>query len=340
MIPTVQSTQFSGSTLYIIFNRAIAANSGTETAGVTVTINGTPTSVTFSSITQNALIVTLGSTPALNATVVTSYNASLGSLRDAAVPTDLVANFSSTAVNYFSQPSPFQATVGVGGNNRLSIQFTAPVGATDANLLAGFTVLVNAVPVSLTGATAALSANQATLTLVLASNFSYSSVVSVQYDSGPGTLFGWPVGSIGNFTLTAINLSTDGLPTSAYPLSWVTRYPLSPSDNIVTAKVSVSLNPIDRQLVLRYGPALVYTGGIFGVTIANPAGVPFIGTNTPLKDGVELTGTFVVPGNTPFATAAGLDWLNVITVRIQQVLGGLRLLDQSVTLGPQTVTAV
>jgi len=186
------------------------------------------------------------------------------------------------------------------------------------------------VPLVLTSATATLNADQTQLTIGCTSDFSYNDVIAITYTSVTGKLHTWPSGLVASFTLAAINnLATDGLPNSNYPLSIVTKYPLTIAENVVTAKLGVSLNPIDIALVAEYGEVSINTGGTYG----SPYPISILGSTIVITDGGEYTQDFAYPGHTSYAAVAALAWRDAIATTIGIKLGELRLTDAGVSKG-------
>lgn len=334
--------------LYIIFSEAIAATATQELDGFTFTLqpSAAPIVPTFQLIDQNAMIVTLPSALLAGESVDVAYVSGSGTIVDATTGLDPAASFTTTSVAYPALAVPDRAETGsgVGDNDKVLIYWGEPVGATNNDLLAGITININGDPLDLSGATATLDANQGILTIVTGVDPTYDDDIEVVYDAAtPGYLYTWPTGAVPDFTLQVTNLSTDGLPTSGYPLSYVTQLvPVICAKN-VQACVTISLNPIDQQLVKQYGPVTVLTGGTFGVTVDNPDGVSVVGGKAAIVDGAQICQTFAVPQDTcsvPFAAAAANDWLTVITARIGNALGKVRATDQGITLAGKTVEQV
>jgi hypothetical protein len=193
----------------------------------------------------------------------------------------------------------------------------------------------------LTSASATLSSDLTQLTIDTGVNATYDTVVDVIYDATPGSLVSFPGGAVPSFTKNDIyNLATDGLPNSQYPLSFVITGPVTVTNKVAKGTASVSLNPIDRELVSRYGPVQLITGGTFGITVDNPAGITILGQIVNIVDGAVVCATFVSSQNVQFATDAALDWQTQMIGRIGILLGQIRTIDQSVTLGDRLVSAV
>jgi len=337
--PIIQSVQVSGTTLYIIFDRAIQATLGSELNGFTFLKNGSSNVPVFSIITQNALIATLGAPIVGGDTYTTTYVSGSGTIKDAATGLSPAASFGPLAyVAYPTVPKFIYGVVGQGGNNKIALVFSAPVGATSGTFVTGIAVSINAVPISMVGVTAAVNSDQTIWTLTFPSNFAYNAVVTAVYT--PGTLYTWPAGSLAAFTAAFLNISTDGEPNSAYPLSYVTNYAIDMISTVARARLGVSLNPVDIELVKRYGPTIILTGGTYGVTMDNPSGVQVLGRAVTLVDGADIIQDFHVTDHVPYAIDAAKDWEVQITVKIGVALGVLRALDQSVTLGDNTVISV
>ncbi len=325
------------STVYVFFDRAV---SGTATLGWTVVLNGSPVAVGGGAVQDNALALTIPTAVAIS-TLTVAYSDATGDLVEAAAPNDPVATFTAqTAVSYPVLGQAVRAQAGVGANDVLVIYFGEPVAATGGDLLAGITIEVDDQALDLSSATASLNADQTQLSIDTGTNFSYVDVVDVIYDAGTGTLRTWPTGTQADFTFDAIdNLSTDGLPTSSYPLSYVITGPVDVCQQVATGTAQVSLNPIDIELVSRYGPVNVITGGTFGVTVSNPSGITVLGAQVSIVDGLVITQDFT-SSIMAWATDAALDWQEQIKDRIGVALGQIRAIDQSVTLGDRTVNQV
>lgn len=339
--PLNLSVQYTASTLYIIFDRAVSVTGGSELDGFTFLDGAAPIVPTFSSVNDNAIIATLGAP--ISGTLSVNYVQASGTVVEAVAPNDPVASFSQTGVPYYTQPLVRRADVGRTANDVVTIYFSEPVAATSGDLVAGFTIEVNDVAIDLSSATATLNGDQTELSIDTGTNVAYSATVDVIYDSGTGTLHTWPSDLVGDFTLNAIdNLSTDGLPESGYPLSQVTADPVSSANNVATATLAVSLNPVDIDLVARYGPVTVTTGGTYGVTVSNPSGIAVTGATLTIVDGALFTQTFqdTVTNNTLFAVDAAKDWQTTVTTQIANALGAVRALDQTITYNTQTVTGV
>src|SRR6056297_410898 len=242
--PVIQSVQHSGTTLYIIWDRAVTAS---DLTGFTFTKDGTPISPSFGSVSENAVIATLGG--AITGTLLASYNGA-GTVAEAVAPADATTAFTDqVGVAYYTVPTVRRAQAGFTANDTVTVFFGLPVGSPTADLITGLTIEVDDVALDLSSATASLSADQTQLTIDTGVNFAYNATVDVIYDSGTGDLFSWPTGALSDFTLNAIqNLSTDGLPNSSYPLSYVIREELVSANNVVTATLSIALNPIDIEL--------------------------------------------------------------------------------------------
>jgi hypothetical protein len=333
--PVIQSVQHSGTTLYIIFDRAITVTPASELNGFTFTRDpgAVPVVPVYASVDQNALIATIVAlTPGQTLTV--TYDNATGTVVDAATGLDDATNFTIEAVAYYVQPLVVSAQTGrgAGNNNKLTITFSEPVGSPTADLIAGFEITVDSVPLDLTGATASLNEDQTQLTITCVNNFSYNDTLGLTYTAADGDLYSWPSGVLADFTLVPLNISNDGWPDSGYPLSIVTQSPVTITAGTAVGTLGVSLNPVDIQLVTKYGPAQVNIGGTFGVTLSNPDGVDVLGSYANIVDGALIAQSFAVAGHVPYAVDAAKDWLNVITTKIGIKLGELRQLDQSIVL--------
>lgn len=339
--PIISSVQVDNLTLYIIFDRAIQATPTLELNGFTFLKNGLPNLPVFSVITQNALICTLGAPLIGGDTFTTQYVSGSGTVVDAATGLDPAVSFGPLAYTaYPVVPVIFGAVIGVDGNNNvLGLITTEPTVATDGNFLTGITVTIDAVPISLVGVTVTVAPGSPFLFFTFPSNFTYDDDVVISYD-GLGTLYSYNSGAVGAFTQTPANLSTDGLPNSAYPLSFVTNYAIEMISTTARGRLGVSLNPVDIQLVKEYGPAIVLTGGTFGITMSNPSGVTVLGKAVAIVDGADIIQDFFVANQSAWSIAAAKDWEAQITVKIGIELGRLRAIAQSVTLGDDVVVSV
>jgi len=341
--PLIQSIQYSGTTLYIIFDRAVSVTGGSELDGFTFTQTPAPGAITpvFVSVDDNAIVATLPGAVAPTDTLTVVYDVGVGTVVEAVAPNSPVDSFSDIGIAYYSASLVRRAEVAASGaNNTFTIFFSEPVGAAGGDLTAGLSVLVNAATLDLTGATAVLSDDQTELTVTVGSNFSYADLVDISYDAGTGTLLTWPSGVLADFAFTSVpSRSTDGLPNSNYPLSLVTKKKLVISAKNVTAQLVVSLNPVDRQLVTEYGPLQVYTGGIFGITLTNPTGSAVVGSTANVVDGTVLSMSF---NNTLIAdaVAAADEWEDVVAARLGIALGAFRATDQSLTVADDSVAQV
>jgi hypothetical protein len=343
--PNILSIQHDGLTLRIIFDIAVTGTPAQELDGFTFTKTPGPVVVspTFSAFDENAIVCTLPGVVLPSETLTVDYNNGVGTIVDAATGLDAATSFTGqVAVETYSTPIVRRAQVAATAvNDELTVFFGEPIASPTNDPLAGFTIEVDNVALDLTGATWALNDDLTELTINVGSNFAYNDVVDVIYDDVTGDLYSWPSGVVASFTLDAIdNDSTDGLPDSEYPLSSVIAQPLDIVDNVVNCHLGVSLNPIDIQLVARYGPVQVFTGGTYGITVGNPSGITVDGSFVDIIDGAELAQTFNDPCSLTNAVDAGKDWLDQITAKIGIALGEARAKDQSITLGDLTITSV
>ena len=369
--PAIVSCQVRNTNLYLIFDRAITA---TTVAAITATTQptGVVNALTFVGVSGNTLTATLASALTTGQTLAVSMVGG-NSVRDLATGLDPATPFTRTAVDAYVIPTVVQALAGSPTATQIMLQFSRPVASSSGDLAAGFSVSINSAPVA--GAiTATLSPNQTRLYLTVPSAISYTSIVSVTYSSTTGNLFtqllptshsdGTSLGSVGvdtvsivgtasettsstgtvsgtaiseidTFTVTATNISTNGLPTSGYPLSTVVKAAPVVASGIVNAQMTVGLNPVDVVLVERYGPVRVAIGGTFGITVENPSGI-YGGTDNlvTIVDGLVIKQTFSSGTNPSNAVIAANDWLTVIAGAVSQALGQVRAIDQAV--GPLT----
>lgn len=343
--PNILSIQYDGLTLRIIFDIAITGTVAQELDGFTFTKTPGPTTIipTFDSFDQNAIVCTLPGSIGAGETLSVDYNDAVGTIVDSATGIDSANAFTDeVAVETYSTPIVRRAQAAADGvNDHVTVFFGEPVASPTDDLLAGFTIEIDDVAIDLSSATATLNDDLTELTIDTGTNFEYTDVVDVIYDDAAGDLYSWPSGVVASFTLDDIdNNSTDGLPTSDYPLSHVIAQPLNIVDNVVHCELGVSLNPIDIELAARYGPLQVYTGGTYGVTVGNPTGIAVDGSFIDIVDGAELTQSFNDPASLTNAVDAANDWLDTITTKIGIELGEARAKDQSITLGSRTITPV
>lgn len=333
--PVVQSVQYdnAGLLVYIIFDRAVLAS---DLDGFTFTVDScTSISPTFASVDENAVIGTLSGV--ISGTLVVDYSGG-GSVQEAVAPNDPAAAFSDeTAVPYPDPSTVYRAQAGVSANDAVTVFFNQPVGAVGGDLVAGFTIEVDDVAIDLSSATATLNDDQTELTIDTGTNFSYNSVVDVIYDDDTGSLYTWDDGDVSDFTIEdVINGSTDGLPTSGYPLSVITMPAIEISGNQVTAKLEIALNPIDRQLVSRYGPLTVITGGTFGT---EPNDITVLGASVNVVDGRVISQAFTAT-DVNDAVLAAQEWQDVVATKIGNELGVYRTTDQGIVFGSGSITQV
>lgn len=341
--PNIISVQHDGTTLYVIFDRAIQATGGSELDGFTFTKTPGPIAVVpvFSSIDQNALIATLPSSVGAAETLNVDYVSGSGTITDAATGLDPATSFNVDAVAYFSSPLIRRATAGEGSNDLVKVYLSEPVASPTDDLLTGLTIEVDDVALDLTGATVTLNSDQTILTIDTGSNFVYNDVVDVIYDDGVGDLYTWPTGALASFTLNAVdNLSTDGLPDGDYPLSVAIGKQLEVVQNVAKPCINIYLNPIDIELVQKYGPVRVFTGGTFGVTVGNPSGITVAGGFVEIVDGAQVKIDFNDPASTVNSVDAATDWLSTIITKIGVELGKVRSTDQGITIGNRTINQV
>ncbi len=342
--PLIQSVQYTGTTLYIIFDRSVSATGGSELDGFTATKTpGGTQSLVFVTITDNAMIATLPGAVVGSETLELAYVAGSGNVVDAATGMDAAPSFTITAVAYYDAPDAVRAIVGEGGNSKLDVYFSQPVASPTAELKLGFTIEVNNVVLDLTSATATLNANATILTIDTGSNFTYSDVVAISYDAGVGNLVVFPVSVVDDFSFDGIpNISTDGLPDSQYPLSWVTSYAVTVANTVATGTLGISLNPIDIKLVAEYGPVRLFTGGTFGITTGNPDGITVVGKQVYIIDGLLVAQAFHDDAHalTVNAVNAAKDWQVQMIAKIAVALGQVRAIDQGIVYNTQQVDSV
>jgi len=340
--PSILSAQHQDTTLYIIFDRAISVTGGSELDGFTFTLDpGGVITPSFSSVDDNALIATLSSAVNPGETLNVDYDSGTGTVVEAVAPNDPAGDFDVDAVAYFETPIVRRAETGsgAGNNDDVTIFFGEPVASTDGDLLAGITINVNTASIDLSSATASLNADQTELTISTGTNFVFSDTVTVDYDDSSGNLKTFPTGFVASFTgLAVTNLSTDGLPDSQYPNSFAVKQPLDVKDSVVTGVVAVNLNPVDLELVDKYGPISIVTGGDFGTSTT----CTIVGGNQNIIDGVEVKESFTKDacGSIVNATDAAADWQDKIIDRISVELGALRTIDQNVTNVNETVVSI
>ena len=338
--PTIQSVQYTDDALYIIFNRAVTNVSDLD-AFTFAQESGNPFVPSFDVIDANAIVATTVGLPDSELTV--SYDdpgAGTSQVQSAADNTPALDFADQAAVPYFVPGIVTQVVAGQGGNDLIHIRFSEPVGATGDNLLVGLTITLDGEALDLLGATTSLSSDQTALTIATGVNFPYNGVVSVEYDDMVGHLYSWPSGDVPSFEVLGVpNLSTDGLPDSDYPLSIVTAEPVKLLNSVALPELYVYLNPVDRDLVKKYGPVQVYTGGTFGETLENPEGVVIVGGKETLSDGLILA-VRVTASSTAYAVEAARDWLEVVGARVSIALGKVRALDQSVPETDSTLRMV
>ncbi len=341
--PTIQSIQHNGLALYIIFDRDISNVANLTAFTFEINPGATVVTPTFTAIQGTAITATLATPVGVGETLSGSYTdpgAGVSQVLEAAAPNDPATSFADEdAIAYYTQPLVRRAEVAAAGvNDAITIFFSEPVSAGDGDLLNGFTVSYDGEDVPLTAAVATLNADLTELTIATGSDAAYSAVVVVEYTGGD--LTSYPTGAVADFSLTAVNRSTDGLPNSSYPLSYVVKKALSLANNIVTAQLDVTLSVVDVTLSGKYGPLTVYTGGTFGVTIDNPDGITVVGGTPTIVSGSRITQTFSFAGHVKYATDAAADWQTTVTQRLAIELGKLRAADQGITFAADTLEAV
>lgn len=369
--PVIVSCQVRGTNLYLIFDRAITA---TTVTGITATTqpSGVVNALTFVGVSGNTLTATLASGLSTGQSLAVVLVGG-SSIRDAATGLDAATPFTKTAVDAYVIPTVVQALAGWPTSTQITLQFSRPVASASGDLVAGFSVSINSSPV-VGSITATLSPNQTRLYLAVPSSIGYTSSVSVTYSATTGNLFtqllptshsdgtsvggiasdtvaivgvpsettsttgtvaGTAVSEVDTFTVAATNVSTNGLPTSGYPLSTVVKAAPVVVSGVVNAQMTLGLNPIDVVLVERYGPVRVAIGGTFGITVETPSGI-YAGSDSlvTLVDGVVIKQTFSSGVNPSAAVIAANDWLTTIAGAVSQALGQVRAIDQAV--GPLT----
>lgn len=368
--PAILSCQIRSTNIYLIFDRAITASAMT---GITATIQptGASNALTFGSVSGNTLTATMATAPSTGQTVAIAM-VSGNTIRDVATGLSEATPFTETAVDAYVIPTLTQVVAGYPTATQIMLQFSRPVASSSGDPATGFSVSIGGAPVTGT-ITATLSANQTRLYLTVPSSIPYNSAVVVTYAKASGNLFtqllptshsnGMTYGTIGSdvvnivgtaasvtsstgtvsgtqvsevedFSVSAINTSTSGLPTSSYPLSTVVKSAPTISAGVVTAKMTVGLNPIDTALVDKYGPVRVSIGGSFGITAENPTGIYGADTLVTIVDGVVIKQTFSSGTSPSAAVIAANDWLTTIAGAVSQSLGQVRAIDQAV--GPLT----
>jgi hypothetical protein len=333
----------SANTVFLAFDREISRVSGALPwdNGFTLTVNATPTPITVVTKVLGGITFQTGGTFAGGDTIQLAYAGT--NLVDAATGLSAVATFSATTapLQTVYNPAIQSATISSGTPNAIVIAFRDPITSLTNNPANGVSVTVNSVAISLSGATVVFSNSGYTLTITTVQTFNYSDTVQVIYTAASGDWVNPTLNAtVSNQTIAILNQSSVGLPNSDYPLSQAIAKQLVASNNIVTAKVALYLNPVDVDLIAKYGPAYIDVGGTFGLPTVNPpTGYYVLGSLTALSDGLIISQDFNST-TTAWSIEAASDWQTTIVSRINTALGTLRLLGQSVSLGNDTITQV
>jgi hypothetical protein len=332
--PALHSAQYSGSTLYLFWDRAVAVDP-LVADDITLLHDGAVLSILSFVVDQNALIFTL------DGPVTGELDVSYADTNDYVTAADggdpALAFTEVVAQELYEVAVAVSALAGEPANNEITVLFSQPVFAIDGDPSQGFIVTVNGQVVSSSAFTGRISADQSSVVLTLPFNLTYLDIVQLDYSSVPGDgLYTIPGGDVDDFEFAEVpNLSTDGLPESAYPLSTVVRQPVKMVASQARGELNLYLNPIDRALTAEFGPAVITTGGTFGDEQLN-----FTGKQVTLQDGAIMTCSFANGTNTASNVNAAKDWLEVITERISRELGRLRTNSQSVVMGDVVVSGV
>lgn len=215
----------------------------------------------------------------------------------------------------------FDRGISVSGGSELDgFTFTTIDGATDHTSGASF-----------------VDAGGSVLQLTLAVDLA-SEGLAVDYDSGTGTVVEAtaPNDPLASFT----DEYGIAVPSADYPLSYVIKPALSIASGVVTATLQVFLNPIDIEIVGKYGPIQIALSGTYGVTGSNPSGIDLTAGAVTILDGVSFSVTFTNASEVSYAVDAATDWQDKIAAKIATQLGARRDTDQSITLADQTITQV
>lgn len=331
--PVIQSVQYDGTDLYLFWDRAVVVDPlvGDD---ITLVHDGAPLTAAFATTEQNRLTLTISGP--VTGELLVSYDDANAYVEDTGG--DPAVSFTEQlATELYVVDTAVSALAGEPANNQISVVFSAPVVAQEGDPSHGFLIEVNGAVVPGAQVTGEITDGQSTVVLTLPFNLSYTDIVELSYTSVPGTgLYTFPGGDVDDFLFAEVpNLATDGLPDSPYPLSTAVRWPVSMVASEARGQIDLYLNPIDRELVSQFGPAVVVTGGTFG-----PEDRPFSGTSAHLKDGLTLTCSFTNGSTTAVNVASAKDWLEQVTERVGRELGRLRAESQSVVLGDREITGV
>jgi hypothetical protein len=340
-VPTRITLERSASQVFLAFDQDITRVSGILPwdNGFTLTVNAAPTAITVVTKVANGIWFQTASPFLDSDTVQLTYAGS--NLVDAATSTDPVAAFAATTAPPFWLNGNLvrSALVPLAAPDTIVITLRDPVASLTNNLKNGLAVTINAVAVSLTSAV--VTGTGRTVTIDLTNDVSYNDTVVVTYTSGSGDWYAVEANTaVASFTVTADNASVVGTPESEYPLSTVIAEPLAITDNVVTAKLTVSLNSVDREIASRYAPTFDQ-GGYYGLPTVNPPTGFFVPSKQlPIRDGQVYAYAFSIPGNPQWASLAAAEWLSTMVARIGISLNTARATDQSITLGNRTITQV
>lgn len=335
--PTVQSIVADETAVEVTFTQPVHSALGTPGAGFSFTVNGVAASVASAAIMVNPAVVRFVMTETIDDrdTVLVSYDAAQGDLSN--TPGSFpVASFSNHAVTTTSDAARLHAVVAAlvpSAANVLTALFSLPVVSSD--YLVGLSFSANGVPVVPTSVVPGPDPRD--LIITFPNMFDVADLITMSYDA---TLGDWMSNSFAIPSITSFPVTNASHVGSEYPLSSVIQEPLCVRAGEVIATVGIDLNYVDRELNRRYGPVQVDFGGTFGITPENPAGIFVPQDLVTIDTGLTVRKSFRYPGVPSYATAAGRDWLNVVTERIGVALGVMRTQDASVVLGELHVSQV
>jgi len=336
--PVVTGIAASETEVDVTFDQPVHSGLGTPGAGFSFTVNGAPRTASSAVIVPGPLTTVrfvMAETIDDRDTVLVSYDETQGDLANTPGTLPLLT-FADEPVVTTSDAAKLHAVIlalDPAVANVLTALFSLPV--VSANYLLGLSFSANGNPVVPTSVVPADDPRY--LAITFANTFDVNDVITMSYDADVGdwTSNGYAIPSIDAFVVT--NASRVG---TEYPLSSVIQEPLSVRAGDIIATVGIDLNYVDRELNRRYGPIQVDFGGTFGITPENPAGI-FVPQDLIVIDtGLKVSKAFRYPGIPSYASAAGRDWLNVVTERIGVALGILRTQDALVVLGELHVSQV